>query len=645
MYFHIFTVYDGINPGSFFQALALKWELEKYGYVDFVNTHGKHELFLGAIRSCCKRALKLDWRSISQHWRKYQVYRRAREIFPQVSASQVYDKYNDIFVYGSDEIWNVRRRGMRRRREFFGEGFPERYRIAAAPSVNRTTAEEILAYPYIEKELRHFTALSSRDSHTKELVEKITGQECSLISDPTLMFGRDRYEPLMEPVYETPYLLIYSYGNMLSGEVKRQIKAYAQARKLKVIAIGTGRKFSFCDKVTVASPGQFLSYMDGAEAVVTDTFHGLMFSLIMQKQFFIFPIGNIKVENTLDFLGLTGRLCSEGKSMEDAARFPLNYREIQPRVEAYAACTRQYLADAAGRCSASGVRGMEGIEVLKNEPLSKHSTIRIGGVAEYFFIPANVRELKRIVDSFPDYRVLSGGSNLLINDQKIFPCVISMAKCCNELERMEGNRVYVGASVRIQRCIRQMGEWGLGGFEFLYSLPALMGGILYMNAGRGGAKNGTPIADYVVSVRVLDEAGAIRDIPRNECGFAHRKSIFQQKHWIILGAVIQGNPSSQEEVEVHVQERLDRCKKIQDMRYPNLGSIFCRSNGQIMKLMRLAAKFQSSKKSAGFSERKTNWIVNRGEGTFQQAFKAIQWTKRFHKLLGRSCEVEVRIWE
>lgn len=106
--------------------------------------------------------------------------------------------------------------------------------------------------------------------------------------------------------------------------------------------------------------------------------------------------------------------------------------------------------------------------ILNNEPLSKRTTFHIGGTAEKLYIPESEEELiqvsKDIYDRDHRVYVISGGSNLLINDDRVFPEVVCMAKACRELEQLHDGVFYIGASVRIQKAISFVNSFGYGGF-------------------------------------------------------------------------------------------------------------------------------------------------------------------------------------
>lgn len=279
----------------------------------------------------------------------------------------------------------------------------------------------------------------------------------------------------------------------------------------------------------------------------------------------------------------------------------------------------------------------------RNEPLANHVTIRIGGVAKNYYIPESVDELLTLIEKIDDYYIISGGSNLLINDSKEFENVISMEKVDLSISMINDEFVYVGASVRIQKVINQLREWNFGGFEFLCSLPAYMGGIIYMNAGRGSDRKS--ISDFVISVKAIDKNNYnIVDISKNECNFDYRQSIFKNNDYIIIGVILKPKKVSKELSEKEMYKRLKHSKQFQDLRFPNFGSVFMKSNGKIMKFVKFLMRFKK-KKGICYSDKTANWFINCSDGKYSQAIKLINKVKLLHKLFGKKCEVEVIIWE
>jgi UDP-N-acetylmuramate dehydrogenase len=284
------------------------------------------------------------------------------------------------------------------------------------------------------------------------------------------------------------------------------------------------------------------------------------------------------------------------------------------------------------------------MQILENASLAPYTTFKMGGTATKLYIPETVDEMAALAAENSDVLryVLGGGSNLIINDSKVFDQVLCLLHFNDRIEKKPNGQYYIGASVRLQNAIKTINENGCGGIEYLYSVPGLVGGALYMNAGRGKAHH-QAIGDYVVSVDYW-QAGGFHTLAKAACGFAYRKSIFQQMQGaIITGAVFAFPEMPQAETQARVQERLALCKRTQDMSCPNVGTVFCQSNKYIMALVKQL--HMGYPDGVAFSPKTKNWLLRRKAGTFAQAVKLIGRVQKMHRLLGQKITAEVKMWE
>lgn len=288
------------------------------------------------------------------------------------------------------------------------------------------------------------------------------------------------------------------------------------------------------------------------------------------------------------------------------------------------------------------------MKVIKDVNLSKKTTFRTGGTARNFYVPENKNELVDIAEKLyskdGQLYILSGGSNLLVNDEREFDSVISMERACTNLTYLGNGEFFIGASNRIQKVIHFVNENGYGGFEQLFGLPAMFGGILYMNAGIGGGESVLfTISEFVKSVQALDlEAGEVVSLAEKECFFGHRKSRFQNGKYVILGAVIVCRQTTKEEADLKIEKRISFCRK--NFEYGNgcFGTCFAESNGRLLKVI---AMFKKEQGGVAFARNNKNWLVNDGTGTYRDAVKIINLCKGIHKLLMQPIRCEVCLWE
>ena len=286
--------------------------------------------------------------------------------------------------------------------------------------------------------------------------------------------------------------------------------------------------------------------------------------------------------------------------------------------------------------------------MIKHESynLAPKNTFHINAMAQNFYIPESENELISLLLELENEElyILSGGSNILINDKKIYKNIISMEKVDLSLTQINKDLFYIGASNRIQNVLKFLNSLNYGGFEELVSLPAMLGGIIYMNAGIGGEKNSKfTISKFIKRVKVLEKSSReVKWLKNNECKFSHRQSLFMNDNYIILGAEIEAIVQSEDISQERIKKRLEHCRKKQNMGKGCFGTCFSHANPRILKIVRLI----SSKKARATQDKEnSNWIVNNGNATFKDVMRIIRRCKLLHRLFGQEIECEVRIWE
>ena len=283
--------------------------------------------------------------------------------------------------------------------------------------------------------------------------------------------------------------------------------------------------------------------------------------------------------------------------------------------------------------------------ITENAELKNFSLMRMGGKASILYTPESVNEVIELISGLnknqSHYYLIGGGSNVLINDQHDFDNVIYLGRFNPTIAALGNGRFYVGASVRLQRLIREINDLGYGGIEYLYSVPGMLGGAIVMNAGRG-KQHCQSIGDYIESVDVLNN-GIPEQLNCEQCRFRYRSSIFSSGNYLITGATFQFPPVALEAATLLRQERIEYCKINQDASLPNLGSLLKKSNRFALWLLKRFHLGYSE--GIHFSSKTPNWLVNEGLGTFSQAMDVIHKSKVLHRLLGCRQELEIVIWK
>jgi UDP-N-acetylmuramate dehydrogenase len=250
--------------------------------------------------------------------------------------------------------------------------------------------------------------------------------------------------------------------------------------------------------------------------------------------------------------------------------------------------------------------------IALSEPLSKYTSIRIGGPADYYLEPADKEDTVAIIaflqqQRFP-FMIIGRGSNLLVSDEGIRGAVINLETGLSSI-RVEGDRVYADAGVSMARFVDFCVQRGYKGMEMLAGIPGTLGGALIMNAGAYGGE----ISDHLVDVELLRN-GALLYLRKEEVGFAYRRSGLQRD--IILGASFRLPQGEKEEIMAIRKELLLKRNRAQPLNYPNSGSMFKNPPGQFAaKLIEEAGLKGARRGDAQVSEKHANFIVNLGAAT------------------------------
>jgi UDP-N-acetylenolpyruvoylglucosamine reductase len=186
--------------------------------------------------------------------------------------------------------------------------------------------------------------------------------------------------------------------------------------------------------------------------------------------------------------------------------------------------------------------------IKRDEPMAKHTTLRVGGPADLFVEPANEADLAAILKFCGEHGVkffiLGRGSNLIVRDGGFRGVVICLSS--PEFSRIEidGTRIRASAGAKQKNVAVEAKRAGLSGVEFLEGIPGSIGGALRMNAGAMGGET----FNAVESVRVMDFAGNIRELTPAEMSVGYRSCATLKDH-VALGAVFQCTPAPREEIE------------------------------------------------------------------------------------------------
>lgn len=266
--------------------------------------------------------------------------------------------------------------------------------------------------------------------------------------------------------------------------------------------------------------------------------------------------------------------------------------------------------------------------VKLEEPMSKHTTFRIGGPAEVFVTPQSVEELEQVVlacnNSSIPFFVVGHGSNLLVSDVGMEGVVIQLYNNFANFT-IDGNKVYAQAGVMLNRLGNAIRDAELTGFEFAAGIPGTLGGAVRMNAGAYGGE----MKDIVTAVQLMDKNGNLLEKPVEEMDFAYRHSIVEQEGYIVIGATLTLQEGNRETITARMEELAAARKEKQPLEYPSAGSTFKRPEGYFAgKLIMDAGLRGYSVGGAQVSEKHCGFVINKGEATAADVLKLISDVKQ-----------------
>ncbi|MCL6572846.1 MAG: UDP-N-acetylmuramate dehydrogenase, partial [Bacillus sp. (in: Bacteria)] len=213
-------------------------------------------------------------------------------------------------------------------------------------------------------------------------------------------------------------------------------------------------------------------------------------------------------------------------------------------------------------------------KVMTNEPLTNHTTIKIGGPADLFIVPTSVENLKKVMavieKNHINWRAIGRGSNLLVSDKGIEGAVIKLGPGVDEL-KINGTEITVGSGHSLISLATQISKKGMSGLEFASGIPGSVGGAVYMNAGA----HGSDISKILTRAHILFVDGTLEWLSNQEMEFSYRTSILQKKRpGIVVEAVFQLGDGEREDIVSKMLKNKDYRKDTQPWNFPCAGSIF-----------------------------------------------------------------------
>ena len=288
--------------------------------------------------------------------------------------------------------------------------------------------------------------------------------------------------------------------------------------------------------------------------------------------------------------------------------------------------------------------------VRQQEPMSAHTTFRIGGPADYFVEAGNESVLKELLllcqETETPFFILGNGSNLLVSDEGYRGVMISL-RGFDEISFREGEGteagktvMTAGSGVLLSKAAMQAAERGLTGFEFAGGIPGTLGGAVTMNAGAYGGE----IKDVILSAQVMTQEGDIKELSAEELDLSYRHSVIQEKELIVLSADFAFDHGDEEQIKEQMRQLNAQRREKQPLEYGSAGSTFKRPEGYFAgKLIQDAGLKGYRSGDVMVSEKHSGFVVNVGKGTYRDAMRVIEHVQRaVYEQFGVELELEVK---
>lgn len=262
--------------------------------------------------------------------------------------------------------------------------------------------------------------------------------------------------------------------------------------------------------------------------------------------------------------------------------------------------------------------------IRKDEPMSKHTSFKIGGPVDIMIMPKSVSDVKWAIKILQEekikYHIFGNGSNLLVSDKGIRGAVIKIADNFNKVD-IEGNKVIAQAGVLLSRLANKVLEKSLKNFEFASGIPGTLGGAITMNAGAYGGE----MKDVVVGASVIDGNGNLIYLNNEELKFEYRNSLIQKKGYIVLEVEMELETGVYDEIKDVIKELTTKRTTKQPLHLPSAGSTFKRPPDHFAgKLIQDAGLKGVKVGGAQVSELHSGFIVNVGNATAKDVYDLIK---------------------
>ena len=296
---------------------------------------------------------------------------------------------------------------------------------------------------------------------------------------------------------------------------------------------------------------------------------------------------------------------------------------------------------------AQGLSDIVGAEnVVTDEPMSKHTTFRVGGPADMFVTPCSADQLQAVLaacrDSGERVYILGCGSNVLVADEGLRGVVVRIGPKLADVQVSEDGAIMAEAGAMNSKIARAAQAAGLAGYEFAAGIPGSVGGAAIMNAGAYGGE----LRDVATGVTCIDEAGNLVELTAEQADWSYRHSMMGDAGYIVVSVSLQLHPDDPDAIQERMDDLTRRRNEKQPLDLPSAGSTFKRPEGHFAgKLIQDAGMQGHTVGGAQVSTKHAGFVVNIGGATAADVLQVIRDVQAAVLAdAGVRLEPEVRMW-
>lgn len=340
----VITGYYSENSGTLLQAYSIGRVIEKMGYeVVYINTKNKYsshsiKLMLGRF---IKESLRGKLKNAKAAIIKYKNFSESIKMYNVISIEEAKEYGIEKFVIGSDTVWNLEDKYFREAHVQYWPIVEGIETISYAAAVGNSKVSTMEKYAYTKECLNNMKCIAVRDNYSKSVIQKLTDKAVEVVCDPTILIETEELEKFKRVLdIANKYILIYIFEELESSLVDEIVK-YAKQNKLQIISLG--KSFRWCDEQVIISVENFVSYYSQAAFVITNTFHGNVFSILFNRQFICAPCEKKKVIELLAEMGLEQRRISTKDDFVNTSNEQIEYTNVNNKIQGVREKSKSYL--------------------------------------------------------------------------------------------------------------------------------------------------------------------------------------------------------------------------------------------------------------------------------------------------------------